>query len=213
MMDFTKLGALTVGALATVLPSGIARAATEQPTYTVLERSGGVELRQYSPRLVAETTVKGDEVSARNEGFRVIAGYIFGANQGRAAIAMTSPVAQSPARAETIAMTAPVAQSAGQGGEWKVQFFMPAKYTLATLPKPNSALVRITELPAQRFAVLRFSGLAGRGTVASKTEDLKAKVAALGWTVAGAPVTWFYDPPWTLPPMRRNEVALPIAPR
>jgi len=213
MMDFTRLGTLVFGALATALPYGAARAATEQPAYVVLERSGGVELRQYSPRLVAETTVTGDELSARNQGFRVIADYIFGGNQGRAAIAMTSPVAQSPARAQKIAMTAPVAQSAGQNGEWTVQFFMPAKYTLATLPKPNSARVRITELPAQRFAVLRFSGLAGRGTVASKTADLRARVAAMGWTVTGAPVSWFYDPPWTLPPMRRNEVALPIATR
>ncbi len=212
-MDFTRLGAIGVGALAAVLPSGLARAATEQPPYAVVERSGGVELRQYSPRLVAETTVRGDEVSARNQGFRIIADYIFGANQGRASIAMTSPVAQAAVRPETIAMTAPVAQSAGKEGEWRVQFFMPARYTRETLPKPNSSRVRITELPAQRFAVLRFSGLAGRATVAGKTEELKGKVAALGWTVTGAPVTWFYDPPWTLPPMRRNEVALPISTR
>lgn len=210
-MDFTRLGALTLGALATVLPSGAARAATEQPTYTVVERSAGVELRQYSPRLVAETTVKGDEVSARNQGFRVIADYIFGANQGRAPIAMTSPVAQTAVRPESIAMTAPVAQSAVSAGEWRVQFFMPAKYSRQTLPKPNSSKVRITELPAQRFAVLRFSGLAGRAAVAAKMEELKLKVASRGWTVTGAPVTWFYDPPWTLPPMRRNEVALPIS--
>jgi hypothetical protein len=158
-------------------------------------------------------SIGGDEVSARNQGFRIIADYIFGANQGRASIAMTSPVAQAAVRPETIAMTAPVAQSAGKEGEWRVQFFMPARYTRETLPKPNSSRVRITELPAQRFAVLRFSGLAGRATVAGKTEELKGKVAALGWTVTGAPVTWFYDPPWTLPPMRRNEVALPISTR
>lgn len=212
-MDFTRLGALTLGVLATALPSGTARAATEQPTYTVVERSGGVELRQYSPRLVAETTVRGDEVSARNQGFRVIADYIFGANQGRASIAMTSPVAQAAVRPESIAMTAPVAQSAVKDGEWRVQFFMPVKYSRETLPKPNSPRVRITELPAQRFAVLRFSGLAGRAAVAAKTEELRTRVAARGWTVTGAPVTWLYDPPWTLPPMRRNEVALPIATR
>ncbi len=105
-------------------------------------------------------------------------------------------------------MTAPVAQSAGKDGQWQVQFFMPAKYTRETLPRPNNSSVRIVELPAQRFAVLRFSGMAGRAAVASKTEELRAKVATRGWTVTGAPVTWFYDPPWTLPPMRRNEVAL-----
>ena len=97
LMDFTRLGTLTLGILATALPSRTARAATEQPTYTVVERSGGVELRQYSPRLVAETTVRGDEVSARNQGFRVIADYIFGANQGRANIAM-DPAADAAQR-------------------------------------------------------------------------------------------------------------------
>lgn len=211
MVDFRKLGAMTLGVLATMLPFEVARAATEQPTYTVVERSDGVELRQYSPRLIAETTVRGDAVSARNEGFRVIANYIFGANQGRASIAMTSPVAQAAIRPESIAMTAPVAQSAVKDGEWRVQFFMPAMYSRETLPKPNSSKVRIAELPAQRFAVLRFSGLAGRASVAARMEELRTKVAARGWTVTGAPVTWFYDPPWTLPPMRRNEVALPIA--
>jgi hypothetical protein len=212
-LEFRKFSAMALGALAASLPFGPARAATEQPAYTVVERSGGVELRQYSPRLVAETTVRGDEVSARNQGFRVIADYIFGANQGRASIAMTSPVAQAAVRPEAIAMTAPVAQSAGKNGEWRVQFFMPARYTRDTLPKPNSSRVVITELPAQRYAVLRFSGLAGRAAVATRTEELKTRVAALGWTVTGAPVTWFYDPPWTLPPMRRNEIALPVAAR
>ena len=26
----------------------------------------------------------------------------------------------------------------------------------------------------------------------------------------GDPVVWFYDPPWTLPPLRRNEVAVRV---
>lgn len=210
-MSILKLGALVTVVLGPLVAPGLARAATEQPKYTVLQEAGAVELRQYSPRLAAETVVRGDEVGARSKGFQAIAGYIFGANQGRASIAMTAPVAQTPAKGQSIAMTAPVAQSdQGQDG-WRVQFFMPARYTLETLPRPNNPEVRLVELPAQRFAVLRFSGMAGRAAVAARTQALTSAVADAGWTVTGPPVVWFYDPPWTLPPLRRNEVALPVA--
>lgn len=208
-MTVLKLGGLIVGVISSALTPGLARAATEQPAYTVLERQGAVELRRYGPRLAAETTVRGDEVSARNKGFQAIAGYIFGGNKGKTSIAMTAPVAQ--AKAEKIAMTAPVAQAPAADGAWRVQFFMPTKYTRATLPTPNNPEVRIVELPGEQFAVLRFSGLAGRTSVAARTKELSDKAAAMGWKVTGPPVVWFYDPPWTLPPMRRNEVAFPVA--
>ena len=208
-MATLKLGGLIAAVLGALFTPDLARATTEQPDYRVLHRDGAVELRRYGPRLAAETVVRGDEVSARNKGFQAIAGYIFGGNQGKASIAMTAPVAQ--AKAEKIAMTAPVAQAPAADGSWRIQFFMPAKYTRDTLPKPNNPAVKIVELPGEQFAVLRFSGLAGRGAVAARTRELSAKAAAMGWKVTGAPVVWFYDPPWTLPPMRRNEVALPVA--
>jgi hypothetical protein len=203
-MTVLKLVGLIVGVISSALTPGLARAATEQPAYTVLQRVGSVELRRYGPRLAAETTVRGDEVSARNKGFQAIAGYIFGGNKGKTSIAMTAPVAQ--AKAEKIAMTAPVAQAPSADGAWRVQFFMPAKYTRATLPTPNNPEVRIVELPSEQFA-----GLAGRTSVAARTKELSDKAAAMGWKVTGPPVVWFYDPPWTLPPMRRNEVAFPVA--
>ncbi len=208
-MTALKLAALIASVTGATLTPELARAATEQPAYTVLQRDGAVELRRYGPRLAAETTVRGDEVSARNKGFQAIAGYIFGGNTGKTPIAMTAPVAQ--AKAEKIAMTAPVAQEPAADGSWRVQFFMPAKYTRATLPTPNNPDVRIVELPAEQFAVLRFSGLAGRTAVAARNKELTDKAAAMGWKVTGPAVVWFYDPPWTLPPMRRNEVALPVA--
>ena len=90
-----------------------------------------LEIRQYGPRLAAETVVPGDEIAARSEGFRRIAAYIFGANHGSSKIDMTAPVSTAPS--ETIAMTAPVAQAKTPEG-WHVRFFMPAKYTLETLP-------------------------------------------------------------------------------
>ncbi|WP_293900371.1 heme-binding protein [Phenylobacterium sp.] len=185
------------------------RAGTEQPRYTVVEQVGSVEIRRYAPRIAAETTVTGPEEAARNAGFRRVAAYIFGANQAKAGVAMTAPVAQGRA-AETIAMTSPVAQANAGADGWVVQFFMPAKYTLATLPTPSDPSVRLTALPAQDFAVLRFTGARGPKAVGTQSRTLQAALSASLWRATARPTAWFYDPPWTLPLLRRNEVAAPV---
>lgn len=203
----TLLGGLLLGACSAF---GI-RGGTEEPRYSVAGRVGDVEIRRYAPRLAAETTVGGDAYDARGEGFRRLAGYIFGGNQKRARIDMTAPVAQAGAGAnaggERIAMTAPVAQAPGDGG-WVIRFFLPA--ALSDPPAPNDARVRVVPVPEQTMAVLRFSGTAGEDVVASRRAALLAALSGTAWHPAGEPVTWFYDPPWTLPPLRRNEVAVPV---
>jgi hypothetical protein len=183
----------------------------KEPPYRLVAKVGSVEIRQYAPRIVAETTVRAGELEARSVGFRRVAGYIFGANHAQAKIAMTAPVAQQTAGGgQTIAMTAPVAQASAAGGAWTIAFFMPADYTMQTLPAPNDPAVTLRELPAQDFAVLRFSGLTAPDTVARETARLLRGLAGSAWTPVGEPVAWFYDPPWTLPPLRRNEVAVAV---
>lgn len=184
------------------------RDGTEEPKYAFVAKLSQVEIREYSPRIAAETTVAGDEISARSEGFRKLAGYIFGANTGNAKVAMTAPVAQS---SQTIAMTAPVSQDRDPSGRWVVRFFMPAKYTLDTLPVPSDSQVRLVGVPAQTMAVLRFSGSTGSAAVASRQAELLAALQATEWRPTGFPMSWFYDPPWTIPALRRNEVAVPVA--
>jgi hypothetical protein len=179
----------------------------EEPAHDVLGWAGEAEIRRYAPRLVAETTAAGEEGAARDEGFRRLAGYIFGANAGDARIAMTAPVVQEGTR---IAMTAPVAQVAGPAG-WTIRFFLPA--ALRDPPAPRDPAVRIAELPAATFAVLRFAGSTGTEAVAAARARLLAALEPSSWTPAGEPAAWFYDPPWTPPPLRRNEVAVPVAPR
>lgn len=186
------------------------RAGTEEPRFTVVERVGEIEIRHYGPRLAAEAEVSGPEEAARNEGFRKVAGYIFGGNTAKASIAMTAPVAQAAA-GQSIAMTAPVAQTSAGGGSWRIQFYMPAKYTRETLPTPKDPSVRIVEVPAQDYAVLRFTGSRSGPAVAAKTQALRAGLAGGRWRITGEPVAWFYDPPWTVPFLRRNEVAAPVA--
>jgi hypothetical protein len=191
---------------AAVLQTVGIRSTTEQPRYTVVDHVGVIEVRRYEGRVAAETEIAGDKAQALNEGFRLVAGYIFGGNSSSAQIAMTAPVAQAP-RSEQIAMTAPVAQQPSEGG-WRVQFFMPAKYRLETLPKPKDAKVRLVQLPPQTYAVLSFSGSRAPGSVALKQKQLLGGLGGTAWKASGEPQSWFYDPPWTLPFVRLNEAAV-----
>jgi hypothetical protein len=186
------------------------RSGTEEPHYIVVETIGSIEIRRYDPRIAIETDVAGDEMAARSAGFRRLAGYIFGANQGGGKIAMTAPVAQAPAGGATIAMTAPVAADRGAGGQWRIRFFAPAGYTLATMPHPNDSAVRIAMVPAETVAVLRFSGSSSPAAMAERQRALLQGLQATAWRPDGAPVAWFYDPPWTIPAFRRNEAAVAV---
>lgn len=182
---------------------------TEEPAFTSLAQSGEVEIRRYAPRLIAEVLVPGDEAAARNRGFRPLAAYIFGENQGRERIGMTAPVAQA---GERIGMTAPVAQAA-EAGQWRIGFFMPARYTRGTLPAPTDPAITIRELPPETVAVLRFSGLPSEDAVQAARERLEAALAGSAWQATGTGGAWFFDPPWTVPALRRSEAWVPVEPR
>lgn len=183
------------------------RVGTEEPHYVATTLSDRVEIRRYGPRIAAETTVTADEDRARNIGFRRLAGYIFGGNHRDETIAMTTPVSQQSR--ETIAMTAPVAQSR-DGEQSTIRFYMPSKWTLETLPTPDDDEVRLVSVPGETVAVLRFSGDRSPRAVAERTAELKAALRANDIETIGPPQTWFYDPPWTLPFRRRNEIAIPV---
>ncbi len=180
----------------------------EQPKYTVLESDGNIEVREYGPTIVAEVEVHGERRKALNQGFRLIADYIFGNNLSSKKVAMTAPVTQESG--EKIAMTAPVTQD-GNGDGWKVRFVMPAGYTLETLPKPKNQNVRLIAIPARKTVVIRFSGFNTDKNINSHRETLLKYIKDHGLTVLGSPTTAFYNPPWTLPFLRRNEIifALP----
>lgn len=184
------------------------RSGTEEPPFTVQRRLGDVEIRRYGARTAAETAIAADEEKARNEGFRRLARYIFGGNTSQTKIAMTAPVAQQ--QGQKIAMTAPVAAQRGTTGEWVIRFFMPADHTLETLPTPNDERVHLVTVPAETVAVLRFTGIASPEAIAARTGELLAALRRAGLDSVGDPVTWFYDPPWTIPFRRRNEIAVGV---
>ncbi len=186
------------------------RGGTEEPAYRTIATLGGVQIRRYAPRLAASVSVEGDEIAARSAGFRLLAGYIFGANTASTPISMTAPVAQASA---AIAMTAPVAQAQTADGTWVVSFFMPSGYTLATLPRPLDPQVHLHAVAETTEAVYRFSGLPKAAAVARARAILARQLAGSAWVAAGEPVAQFYNPPWTLPWLRRNEVTVAVTPK
>ena len=192
--------------------------ATEEPKYLVLEKSEPFELRAYAPRIVAEVKVEGDLDSASSQGFRLIAAYIFGKNQVTEKIAMTVPVGIEPSdenKSSKIAMTVPVSIEGAKSFEsasnqWMVSFVMPSEYTLATLPKPLNSQVKIREVPAEKRAVILFSGFNSAEKTQAKTQLLQDWIKTKNLKVTGDPQFARYNPPWSLPFMRRNEVMIQV---
>lgn len=184
--------------------------ATEEPEYQVLDQEGDYELRLYEPMLIAETWVSGSMDQAGGRGFRLIADFIFGNNTSvageRKEIAMTAPVTMEP-QSEEISMTAPVTMEQTDG-KWRVHFVMPSRYTYEMLPKPNNPQVKIREIPAKKYAVIQYSGFAGDEKTARKTAALLRWMQSKGLEPVGNPEMARYDPPWTLPFFRRNEVMI-----
>ncbi len=183
--------------------------ATPEPPFTVTLSQGACEVRDYPAMVVADVSVTGDRRTAASKGFRLLAGYIFGGYISKRRIAMTAPVIQVRGAGEKIAMTAPVLQSGGSG-TWMIRFIMPSGSVLAELPTPNNAAVKLRNLPPQRQAVIRFSGLASQSDVAVNSQKLTQFIAAQHLAAIGPPSLAQYDPPWTLWFMRRNEVMIPI---
>ena len=190
--------------------------ATEEPKFTILNQVDNFELRRYDSQIVAQTWVTGDQKQAGNKGFKILADYIFGNNTapsgGSSKISMTAPVKMQPKAGTSakIAMTAPVAMQESDG-KWRVRFVMPSQYTMQTLPKPNNSEVSIIEVPAKTYGVIKFSGLVGEEKVATKTAQLKEWMQNLN--VVGTPEMARYNPPWTLPFMRRNEIMIEYQPK
>mgnify|MGYP000057668451 CR=1 FL=1 len=195
--------------------------AIEEPHYDVIVSQAPFELRHYAPTLIAQTIVEGDMDAASNKGFRLIADFIFGNNlaagsEQAAKIAMTAPVTVEP-QSSKIAMTAPVtiepqsdATSVASAKQWRIHFVMPSQYTLANIPKPNNSAVTLHEVPRKYLVVHRYSGFNTMARVQEKTDETLAWAKQQSLKVVGTPQLSRYDPPWTLPMFRRNEIMVEV---
>lgn len=193
---------LIVGVLAGPVMSNV-----EKPDYKVIQTEQNIEIRQYEPMIIAEVEVDGKREDAIRDGFRLIADYIFGNNTVQRDIAMTTPVQQQ--ESQKIAMTAPVQQQS-TGRSWQISFVMPSKYSMETLPEPKNDRVRLKEILTKKFVVIEFSGTNSNENVTEHENQLMNYTEANQIKIIGSPKYAFYNAPWTLPFMRRNEVMIEI---
>ena len=193
--------------LTTFTESGLSvfglRGAYEQPAYRVVQTIvPNVEIRAYAPRTVVETDlVAGDADQAFGRLFR----YITGANAGAHLVSMTVPVEQASPVA--MPMTTPVETT---GAAPVMRFFLPQAVVRAGVPAPTEHGVRLATIPAETLAVIRYSGTATDATRAEEAAKLRAAIGASRRIAQGAPRYFSYDPPFAVPFLRRNEVAIAV---
>lgn len=190
-----------------VIVAGLRMSDVEKPDYQVLSTAKNIEIRQYPPMLIAKVSVSGERGLAIKEGFRLIADYIFGNNRFNKKMGMAAPVQQQ--ESAKIAMTAPVQQQS-DGDSWQVSFIMPREYNIDTIPKPVNDKIQLEEIPAKQFIAIRFSGFSSQENIDEHEKALLTYINTKAIAVTGPPIYAFYNPPWTLPPMRRNEVLLQL---
>jgi len=201
---------------------GTTAMAIEEPSYEVVEKSEPFEIRKYAPVIVAEVIVDGDMSTASSRGFRLIAGFIFGKNSkvNQAELSSrTSPSdGTSTETSEKIAMTVPVTVEP-QGTLdpnfetaklWRVQFTMPKQYTLQTLPQPTDPSVKVREIQGKRIAAMQYTGFNGEEKVSEKAALLLNWLSTKNIKPVGPPQLARYNPPWSLPFLRRNEILIEI---
>lgn len=166
------------------------RAGYESAPYQVVRTDGKFEVREYPALTVVETPMNrhGNEADGS---FNRLFGFITGRNEAKKKLSMTTPVFIS-----------------GSDSNRTMAFVMPARMNVAQAPKPADGALTVRELPAGRFAVLRFSGTRNEKMETDALGRLQTWMAAAGLQWLPPPVYGYYDPPWTPAFLRRNEVIL-----
>ena len=202
-------------ALMLVLSSGcsvVGINSVEEAAYTAVITDDPFELRDYEPMVIVETTIDDDFENAGNKAFKRLFAYITGNNLSNSDISMTAPVIADPAATSSgtdIAMTAPVLQQYSQGG-WRYAFVLPADLTLETAPKPIDDKVRLAEVEPRKVAVIQYSGFWSEHSMQQKTSALNDWISANNLIATSEPRWAGYNPPWTIPFLRRNEVMIDV---
>ena len=184
--------------------------ALEEPAYQTRMQEGSFEIREYASYLVAEVFMEGEDFDeASGDGFRILADYIFGNNLSRSSSVQMAGKAE--AASENIAMTAPVQMDQGKKpNQWRMAFSLPSKWNLESAPVPNDQRVNLREIPPEQMVVLQFSGRMGTQDLQAREQELRQWSMKQGIAVVASIRTARYDPPWTLPFLRKNEVQLKV---
>lgn len=166
----------------------------EMPPFEVVAVRETYEIRDYAPHLLATVRLEGDLGRTASQGFRTLAGYIFGGNDAGEKIAMTVPVSQVPT-----------------GDGYEISFMLPSARQIEALPVPDATSIRFSETKPERLAVRQFTGHSTGAGLRRRAAELRDILERDGVTILAGPRYAYYDDPFTLPWKRRNEVAYVIA--
>jgi hypothetical protein len=185
--------------------------AIESPKYKVLLQEKRFEIREYQGYILAEVEIKDDYDHALSSGFRILADYIFGNNKKRSHIPMTAPVTEiNINQSEKIQMTTPVSALSPEEGTHKISFMMPSRYTIDTLPQPNSKEIRFSKVDGHKAAVIRFSGFLNKKLATKKQDELRIWLNKNNLVAKSTFVSAQYNPPWIPGLFRRNEIIVKV---
>ena len=202
----------SIGIFSTTGCSLVGIRTSEEAKYEVLKKYDHIEIREYAELIVVETYVNTDYDEAGNIAFKKLFAYISSENLSKTKISMTAPVMSKEGNAvdgEKIPMTSPVLGERQAKG-WRYSFVLPAGYTLEDAPLPTNPDVKLTKIPRKKVAAIRYSGSWKEQTMREKSEKLVEWIRANGFEVLSKPRSAGYDPPWTVPFLRRNEIMIDV---
>lgn len=182
------------------------------PAYCVVKQGEGYEIREYGSYKVASTSMSKvdepytmDDLASGGEAFNALAAYLFGANEDKEVMEMTTPV------------------STTSSGE--MRFYLKERTEGADFPEPvaendeifnEKGSVKIQEIPKATLAVAKFTGFVTEGEVERQKDALMTCLAIDGIEIdvphaSVVPhVILQYNPPYTIPILRRNEIGIPV---
>ena len=169
---------------------------TPEPNFTLLQKTPPFEIRLYPTLTVAEVTLTGGQKNTLRNGFRYLFKYIVGHNTKQQKIPMTAPVVHF--------------RTPHDDQRWVTRFILPSNFTLSEAPTPSNKPVKLAELKPTKYAVIKFSGFSWFFRFQQKKQDLKIFCSNHNIKTLTTPIYAYYNAPWTLPWLRRNEVMLPI---
>ncbi len=178
-----------------------------EPSYLTLKADGPITIRQYPSITVAQVEMNGDRYYSINSGFRLLANYIFGDNKENIKIAMIAPVIQT----QIISVNTVSNDQKPENNKWIIRFIMPAGYDKKKIPpQPNDRQIKILSFSEKKYIAIRFSGFNSDRNLNSHLDELKNYVDRNELHTVGSPLYAFYNPPWVLPFLRRNEIMLEL---
>ena len=171
----------------------LSTARTESQPYTILKTEKDFEIRHYPSATIA--TIHSSAKSYKdlgNGGFGKLANYIFGGNESKQQISMTSPVHMVISDSEST-----------------MSFVMPSAYNDKGLPKPNNSAVILSKTKDEYVAAIRFGGFSSDKRIKEQINILQEAVKAQHINYSGNFRFLGYNPPYQLFG-RRNEVIVNI---